>query len=98
LVLTLCGVIKNVGIVVLSVILWGTIVSGLQWLGYSIASAGLVYYSLGYEGIKNAYSQGQAMWDSRGMNYRGNKFNAIAAGCVITTFILFMWWSEPSAV
>ncbi|OBT77578.1 hypothetical protein VF21_04604 [Pseudogymnoascus sp. 05NY08] len=97
LVLTLCGVIKNVGIVVLSVILWGTIVSGLQWLGYSIASAGLVYYSLGYEGIKNACLQGQAMWDSRGMNYRGNNLTAIIAGGVITTFLLFAWLSSGSA-
>ncbi len=95
-VLTLCGVIKNVGIVILSVILWGTVVTGLQWFGYSIASAGLIYYSLGYEGIKNAYTQGQTMWDSRGVAYRGNKFNAVCAGLVITTFTLFMWWSGPS--
>ncbi|KFY42536.1 hypothetical protein V494_02369 [Pseudogymnoascus sp. VKM F-4513 (FW-928)] len=98
LVLTLCGVIKNVGIVVLSVILWGTIVSGLQWIGYSIASAALIYYSLGWEGIKNALSQGQTMWESRGMNLRGKNLTVIAAVGVITTFLLVVWWSGRTAV
>ncbi|KFY26958.1 hypothetical protein V493_03768 [Pseudogymnoascus sp. VKM F-4281 (FW-2241)] len=98
LVLTLCGVIKNVGIVVLSVILWGTIVSGLQWLGYSIATAGLIYYSLGWDGIKTACSQGQAIWESRGANYRGNNLIAITAGGVITTVLLLLWWSGRPAV
>lgn len=55
LVLTLCGVLKNIGLVFASVLIWGTVVSSLQAFGYGIATVGLIYYSLGWEGIKNIF-------------------------------------------
>jgi hypothetical protein len=54
--MTLCGVLKNILLVVASVLIWGTIVNGLQIFGYGIALAGLVYYSVGYEGIQTYYT------------------------------------------
>jgi len=55
LVMTLCGVLKNILLVVASVVIWGTIVGWLQIVGYGIALAGLVYYGVGYEGIQTYY-------------------------------------------
>jgi hypothetical protein len=58
--MTLCGVLKTILIVVASVIIWGTAVSGLQFFGYSLATAGLIYYGLGYEGIVTCCNNVQA--------------------------------------
>lgn len=68
LVLTLCGVLKDILLVAASMMIWGTIVTPLQFLGYSIALAGLVYYKLGGEQIhKNieAVNQGWRNFGSR---------------------------------
>ncbi|TAQ90641.1 hypothetical protein B7494_g1061 [Chlorociboria aeruginascens] len=54
LVMTLCGVLKNILLVVASVLIWGTVVTRLQVVGYGIALGGLVYYAVGYEGIKTS--------------------------------------------
>jgi hypothetical protein len=54
--MTLCGVLKNILLVLASVLLWGTIIMPLQILGYTIALAGLIYYGIGYEGIQTSYS------------------------------------------
>lgn len=43
--------LKNILIVVASMLVWGTIVGGLQALGFSIALVGLVYYSIGHDAI-----------------------------------------------
>lgn len=55
--MTLCGVLKNILLVVASMVVWGTIVGGLQAFGFSIALAGLVYYSIGHDGVVTYYSQ-----------------------------------------
>jgi hypothetical protein len=59
--MTLCGVGKNILLVVASVLIWGTIITGLQVFGYTIALAGLVYYGVGYEGIQTYYSTTQQL-------------------------------------
>jgi len=59
LVMTLCGVLKNILLVIASVIIWGSIITGLQFIGYGIATAGLIYYGVGYEGIQIYYNVGQ---------------------------------------
>ncbi|TGZ78575.1 duf250 domain protein membrane protein [Ascodesmis nigricans] len=51
LVLTLCGVLKDILLVTFSIIYWGTTVTFLQFFGYAIALGGLVYYKLGAEKI-----------------------------------------------
>jgi hypothetical protein len=54
--MTLCGVLKNILLVVASVLIWGTIITGLQVFGYGIATAGLIYYGVGYEGVMTYYT------------------------------------------
>ncbi|EXF81071.1 triose-phosphate transporter [Colletotrichum paranaense] len=62
LVLTLCGVLKDVMLVAASMAIWGTQVSGLQFFGYSIALGGMVYYKLGFEQIKGYMGEGGRQW------------------------------------
>jgi hypothetical protein len=61
LVMTLCGVLKNILLVLASVLLWGTVISPIQALGYSIALVGLIYYGVGYEGILTYISHTQKL-------------------------------------
>ncbi|KPM45027.1 hypothetical protein AK830_g1566 [Neonectria ditissima] len=61
-VLTLCGVLKDIMLVAASMAIWGTQVSGLQFFGYSIALGGMVYYKLGYEQIKGHLSDANRQW------------------------------------
>lgn len=67
LVMTLCGVLKNILLVVASVLIWGTIITGLQVFGYGIATAGLIYYGVGYEGVMTYYqvtqSYARKLWE-----------------------------------
>jgi hypothetical protein len=51
LILTLCGVLKNIIIVLASVLIWNTLVTPMQVAGYTVATIGLLYYSLGADSI-----------------------------------------------
>jgi hypothetical protein len=68
--MTLCGVLKNILLVLTSVLLFGTIIMPLQILGYTIALLGLIYYGVGYEGIQTYYSYSQRfvkmVWEGEG--------------------------------
>ncbi|ETS80352.1 hypothetical protein PFICI_07881 [Pestalotiopsis fici W106-1] len=44
LVLHLCGVLKNILLVIASVLIWGTTIAPLQAFGYSIALLGMMFY------------------------------------------------------
>lgn len=62
LVLTLSGILKDILLVVASIIIWGTQVTGLQFFGYSIALAGMLYYKLGYEALKGYAGEASRQW------------------------------------
>jgi hypothetical protein len=49
--MTLTGILKNILLVIASVMIWNTTITALQFFGYGLALAGLVYYSLGWEQI-----------------------------------------------
>lgn len=55
--MTLTGILKNILLVVASVMIWQTSITPLQFLGYAIALAGLVYYSLGRDQIVEIATQ-----------------------------------------
>jgi drug/metabolite transporter (DMT)-like permease len=61
-VLTLCGVLKDILLVGASMMIWGTQVTPLQFFGYSIALGGMVYYKLGYEQIKGHIADANRQW------------------------------------
>ncbi|KKA29703.1 hypothetical protein TD95_004169 [Thielaviopsis punctulata] len=60
LVLTLAGILKAILLVIVSVIIWGTPITMMQFLGYSIALGGLTVYSLGWDQIKTIASSSAA--------------------------------------
>ncbi|KAH8907009.1 triose-phosphate transporter [Coniochaeta sp. PMI_546] len=62
LVLTLCGVLKDVMLVAASMLIWGTEVTALQFFGYSIALGGMVYYKLGFEALKGYAGEAGRQW------------------------------------
>ncbi|KAL8811524.1 MAG: hypothetical protein Q9223_007511, partial [Gallowayella weberi] len=49
LVLSLCGVLKTISLIGASMIIWGTVVTPMQFLRNGIAMGGLLYYNLGGE-------------------------------------------------
>lgn len=56
-VLTLCGVLKDILLVCVSILLLGVPISGLQLVGYSIALVALLYYKLGIDKPGGEYTQ-----------------------------------------
>lgn len=64
LVLTLCGVLKDILLVAASMMIWGTIVTPLQFIGYAIALGGLVYYKLGGEQVRTHLEMAHQRWRS----------------------------------
>lgn len=89
LVLTLCGVLKDVLLVVASMLIWGTQVSGLQFFGYSIALIGMLYYKLGADQLKGYAAEAARQWSELG-NTRPVLRKLILVGGVVTLiFLLF---------
>jgi hypothetical protein len=96
--MTLCGVLKNILLVLTSVLLWGTVIMPLQVLGYIIALAGLIYYGIGYEGIQTSYCytskyaqqlwEGEKMFETATTGNRGAVFRKVAIVCVFTFCVI----------
>ncbi|KAF7719737.1 Triose-phosphate transporter family protein [Penicillium ucsense] len=95
LVMTLCGVLKDILLVAASMLIWNTPVSGLQFFGYSVALVGLVYYKLGGEKIREYTGQANRAWAEYGStNPAKRKFIIFGAGALI--FFLFVGSMAPS--
>lgn len=95
LVMTLCGVLKDILLVAASMMIWQTPVTGTQFFGYSISLIGLVYYKLGADKIREYTGQAGRAWAEYGANYPAQrKFVIIGAGALI--FFLFMGTMGPS--
>jgi hypothetical protein len=94
--MTLCGVGKNIILVVASVLIWGTIITGLQVFGYTIALAGLVYYGVGYEGIQTYYSTTQQfawkLWEGEKEKEGANtqRSTMLRKAIIVSVFALIM--------
>ncbi|KAL2265427.1 hypothetical protein VTJ83DRAFT_6527 [Remersonia thermophila] len=88
LVLTLCGVLKDVLLVVASMILFASPVTGLQFFGYSIALGGMIYYKLGYEAIKGYAAEAGRQWSEFGNRQPVLRRVAVIALVLMTTFVL----------
>lgn len=67
--LTLSGVLKDILLVVASMLIFHDPVSPLQAFGYSIALSGLIYYKLGAEKLKDYVAQGQRAWADYGVRH-----------------------------
>jgi drug/metabolite transporter (DMT)-like permease len=88
LVLTLCGVLKDVLLVVASMIIWGTQVTALQFFGYSIALGGMIYYKLGYEAIKGYAGEAGRQWADFGNRRPVLRRVAVILLALMTVFVV----------
>lgn len=64
--MTLSGVLKDILLVVASMLIFRDPVSGLQFFGYTIALSGLVYYKLGSDKLKEHLSDASRSWTDFG--------------------------------
>jgi hypothetical protein len=64
--MTLSGVLKDILLVCASMLIFGDPVSGIQAVGYSVALAGLVYYKLGGEKLREYGAAGVRAWGEFG--------------------------------
>lgn len=87
--MTLCGVLKDVLLVVASMIIWGTEVTGLQFFGYSLALCGMVYYKLGYDTIKAHAGEASRQWAEFGNRKPVLRRISIIAMVLLTLFFVF---------
>ncbi|KAJ9141867.1 Triose-phosphate transporter [Pleurostoma richardsiae] len=94
LVLTLCGVLKDVLLVAASMLIWGTQVTGLQFFGYSIALCGMIYYKLGYDAIKGYAGDAGRQWAEFGANRPALRKVIVFASVLL--FIVVVIYSSDS--
>lgn len=76
-------------LVLASMAIWGTQVSGLQFFGYSIALGGMVYYKLGYETLKGYAGEAGRHWAEFGNSRPVLRKLIILAAGVLFIFVLF---------
>ena len=96
LVMTLCGVLKDILLVFASIAIYGTVVTSLQFFGYSIALGGLIYFRLGADQIKGYFSDGRRKWAEYGAAKPAQR-KIIVAGIVIVTLFILMGGLAPAA-
>ncbi len=89
LVLTLCGVLKDILLVGASMAIWGTPVAGLQFFGYSISLSAMVYFKLGFEAIKGYAAEGGRQWAEFGATRPALRKVVIISSAVLFVFVLF---------
>lgn len=88
LVLTLSGVLKDILLVFASMFLFGDPVTLIQAFGYGIALAGLVYYKLGADKLKEYLGQGGMMWAEFGATRPAARKLIIFAILLLSMFML----------
>ncbi|KAF2402230.1 TPT-domain-containing protein [Trichodelitschia bisporula] len=95
LVLTLSGVLKDILLVIASMVVFLDPVSGLQAFGYSIALCGLVYYKLGGDKLKGVVADGQRTWGDYGVRHPIMR-KLIVVGSILLLIIVIMGPLAPS--
>lgn len=95
LVMTLCGVLKDILLVAASMMIWNTPVTSLQFFGYSLALLGLVYYKLGGDKIREYTGQANRAWAEYGSN-RPVQRRFVIFGAIALIFFLFIGSMAPS--
>lgn len=86
--LTLCGVLKDILLVIASILIWGTMISNLQMFGYAIALLGMLWFKFGKEKIKEYLAQGSRSWAEFGTNRPAMRKVLILGVVVISVFLL----------
>ncbi|KAI0506629.1 triose-phosphate transporter [Xylaria bambusicola] len=88
-VMTLCGVLKDILLVLASMAIWADPVSGLQAFGYSIALGGMIYYKLGSAALKGYANEAGRQWAEFGSNSPALRKVVVIGAAVLFVFVLF---------
>lgn len=95
LVLTLCGVLKDILLVGASMLIWGTKISSLQAFGYSIAICGMLYYKLGQKELKPYIAEAGRRWAEFGATQPALR-KLIILGAFVTSIFLLLGGLAPT--
>lgn len=87
LVMTLCGVLKDIILIVLSCILFQTPVTPLQLFGYSISLMGLIIYKTSMATIREQINYGMMKWSDFGARYPHRR-KLVVLGGIGALFVL----------
>ncbi|KAI1342549.1 triose-phosphate transporter family-domain-containing protein [Xylariaceae sp. FL0016] len=91
-VLTMAGVLKDILLVMSSMIIFGDPVTGQQWVGYSIALGGLTYYKLGAEKMQSMATDAKlAFAEARREHPARVKLVALCGILGVITLLMFGW-------
>jgi len=93
--MTLCGVLKDILLVAASIAIWGTPISLLQYFGYSIALAGLIYYKLGFATIRAQYSDMGRLWAEYGAKHPALR-KILVFGAIVGFMIMVLLALAPT--
>lgn len=70
--MTLTGILKNILLIIASVVIWHTSITFMQFAGYAVALFGLVIYSTGWEQLKTSgagvVTRVRAAWNSHALD------------------------------
>ncbi|KIV94977.1 hypothetical protein PV10_02687 [Exophiala mesophila] len=95
LVLTLCGILKDILLVAASIMIWGSPVTKTQYFGYTIALGGLLYYKLGADQLKQYVGQAGRSWSEFGVQ-RPALRKAVVFGLVLITLFTLLGGLAPT--
>ncbi|KAL9602694.1 MAG: hypothetical protein Q9219_001684 [cf. Caloplaca sp. 3 TL-2023] len=96
LVLTLCGVLKDILLVIAAVVFRSEPVTGLQVFGYSIALAGLIYFKLGAETLKAKLSDAGRAWADYGVRHPALRKVIVFAGMLLLATLVLVGLAPTS--
>ena len=88
--------LKDIILVFASIAIWGTPVTGLQFFGYSISLAGMVWFKLGGDAIKSYIAEGGRQWAEYGAK-RPVQRKVVIFLSVILTLVLVLAALAPAA-
>lgn len=89
-VLTLCGVLKDILLVLVSVTFRKEPFTGLQCFGYSIALAGLIYFKLGADTIKTKFSDAGRGWADYGVRHPALRKVIVFVGMLLLALVVLV--------
>lgn len=89
LVMKICGVLKDILIVMASMVVWHSPVTMLQVFGCSISLCGLVFYALPKSRIREHSSQANTVWSEKCVDRWTRNKVLIISGGILCLFQLF---------
>lgn len=85
----LCGILKDIIIVVVSMLLWHTPIGQLQIAGYTISLCGLVYYCVGGEKLREyAMQAARAAAGNNSKNSSRWRIAIMAGSLLVLTMVM----------